>query len=127
MAWKLKYHPTLSIVELIFFGDSTGKDFVEGAAARIRMGHEKQVSRFVINARDVIAPRTQALDVHGVLSDTYPDNHANPDSSIAVVTARDPDAAKLVEFFESSALNRGWRVRVFDNRESAIEWLQGLD
>ena len=123
LAWKLKYHESLSIIELIFFGESSGRDFVDGASARIAMGHEKSVSRFVINARDVVAPGSQAMDIHGILSETYPDNRADPNSIIAVVSARDPDAERLVSFFESSALSRGWRVRVFDDRQSAIDWL----
>ena len=123
LAWKVKYHEALSIVELVFFGESTGKDFVEGASARIQLGHEKQTARFIINARDVLAPGSQAIDVHEILSETYPENHADPDSCIAVISARDPGAARLVSFFESSALNRGWRVKVFDQRQAAVDWL----
>jgi hypothetical protein len=34
-------------------------------------------------------------------------------------------AAPDVQFYEDAARNRGWNVRLFQDRESALEWLKG--
>jgi hypothetical protein len=44
-------------------------------------------------------------------------------SSIAVVTPKSKEGIRFTKFYETVCVNRGWDVKIFDEREDAIEWL----
>jgi hypothetical protein len=44
---------------------------------------------------------------------------------MALIMPKCNKAKEVAEFFITASLNRGWVVRDFKERQSAIEWLQG--
>jgi uncharacterized Fe-S cluster-containing protein len=104
---------------------------VRGRYQRPRDGFEAQ--RFVIDSfaehgcRRILLDLTKAEIKSGVIS-TY--NTANPSPDVATELRKFSFAAVYPEitdddrFFETVAVNRGLRVRAFDNADSAIEWLE---
>ncbi|MDJ0656443.1 MAG: hypothetical protein QNJ40_19945 [Xanthomonadales bacterium] len=126
MGWKLVHHRDLGIIELILRGELTQKDFIDAASARVRAGKETGVNRFIINPLELVATRTQALDVVDIPSQVYERNHANPTSFVALLQAEGEEMRLLTRFYETAALNRGWKIRVFEQREAALTWLNGV-
>ena len=41
----------------------------------------------------------------------------------AIILPHSPQAADNIRFFETVAINRGLNIRLFKNREDALEWL----
>lgn len=41
----------------------------------------------------------------------------------AIVAAQDPEAREMLRFWETTCLNRGLLVQLFEDREQAIDWL----
>ena len=104
---------------------------VTGEYHRPHEGYE--VQRYVINTypdhgcRRVLLDLTQAV-VFGGTMPTY--RTGNPDPEVLQELRKFSFAAVYAEitdderFFENVTTNRGLRVRVFDDLEKAIEWLE---
>ena len=124
MVWKINYVSELQIVELIFSGQVTGPELQHAAAARIDFGQAKGASKYLIDAQEMRAESSLTLDVIDIPAVVYYEKKMDRRSRIAVVSPRDPDSRWISRFYEDASANRGWRVRTFGDRESALDWLQ---
>ena len=61
MIWNVEYNEELGIVELRLDGRLSGAELQESAASRIALGQEHGVTKFLIDARDLIAPRSTTI------------------------------------------------------------------
>lgn len=43
----------------------------------------------------------------------------------AILSSDSPEAARIVDFYQTAAINRGINVAVFTDREKAVAWLTG--
>ena len=48
-------------------------------------------------------------------------------SRVALVYPRSPKAKEAARFYETACINRGWNVRLFPERDDAIEWLTATE
>lgn len=124
MPWNLEYSERLQIVELTINGRVTGNELKEAAAARIALGLELGVGKYIINARHIDAPESTTPAVYEIPTRTYPEKNLPRDSQIAVIAPISREAMWITGFYEDICVNRGWRVRTFLDRDRAIEWLQ---
>jgi len=73
---------------------------------------EQRADHTVVDLFDLVG-RMTGLDTHG---------HAFR-NAVLIGTDPDPEAAELARFFETTAVNRGVFVRVFDDAGPAVTWL----
>ena len=123
MTWAIEYDDDLQIVVLTYSGKTTGEDIKEAAAARIAMGKEKGVNKFLIDAGKVETEASATLSIYEVPEDLYLRQEANRKSRIAVIRPESSVSREMVEFYETACLNLGWLVKVFQDRDNAVEWL----
>ena len=124
MKWKTEYNDELQIVELTYEGNITGKDIKEAAVARIAMGRQKGVTRYLIDTRKVQTDSSATIDIYDVPTRIYPDECVSHTSHIAVIKPELPETSDMVSFYVNACMNRGWLVKTFEDRDSAIKWLQ---
>lgn len=124
MKWSVEYNDDLKIVVLTYFGRVTGSDISEAAAARIDLGKEKGVTKFLIDARKVEADELAGMDIHSIPEKLYTEKQVERTSRIAILAPQTETSKKMVRFFESACVNRGWVVKSFNDQESAVRWLQ---
>ena len=127
MVWSIDYQDDFQIVELRFSGETSGTELKKAAAARIEFGREKAASRFLINAADLVAQRSEILDVLDIPTKLYAEKGMDRSSKIAVVQPADPESQWISEFYENASVMRGWTVDVFADRAAAVAWLQSFD
>lgn len=127
MAWTVEYNEALNIVELKLSGRLSGAELQESAAARIALGEEHGITRFLIDARDLIAPRSTTLSIYEIAAKTYPKSNQRRDTRIAVINPSAPESEWIVQFYEDLCINRGWRVHMSDDRVTALGWLDEQD
>lgn len=127
MPWTVAYSDSLQIVELTLTGRLDGPELQESAAARIALGEEHGVTMFLINARELIAPRSTTLSVYEIPANLYTETNQRRDTRIAVVNPTAPESEWIIQFYEDLCVNRGWRVRMHADRGSALTWLQQRD
>ena len=123
MPWTLEYHDETQIVELQITGRATGEELVEAASARIAFGKEKGVDLYIINVRDMTAPRSTTSAIYNIPAQVYSQKGMSRLSSIALIEPLASESKWAVSFFEDLCINRGWRVETFVDRDSAIQWL----
>jgi hypothetical protein len=59
------------------------------------------------------------------LPELYKDQDLRPPVLIAVLPPTSEAGKGLVDFYETVCLNRGWTVRIFGERQEALDWLLG--
>jgi len=123
MPWNLKFHEDTRIVELQISGRVKGDDLIAAANARIDLGKEKGVDRYIVDARDIDIPRSATLALHDIPARLYDDKGLSRSSAIAVLRPVSERSEWATSFFEDLCFNRGWRVESFDDRDRAIGWL----
>lgn len=124
MTWTVTYIDELEIVELNISGEFTDEDVRAAAPARIAMGKERGVTKFIIDAIDMELTGT-TFSIYDVPARVYPENSMERTTRIAVLTTKASSASReIVQFYENVSVNRGWNVKAFHDRDDAIKWLQ---
>jgi hypothetical protein len=124
MVWQIDLDSDSQIVVLSFAGLVTGPELLEAAAARIEFGKKSGIDKYIIDAAEMIAPQSTMMDVQDIPNTIYEQNGLSRNSLIAVVRPRNPTSAWIAEFYENASILRGWRVRIVDDYEAAVHWLQ---
>lgn len=124
MAWQVEYIDEFNIVELTLVGKLSGPELQEAAAARIALGDEKGVTRFLINAKDLVTSRSATMSLYDIPTRMYSENDSRRNTQIAAVKPTAPESEWMIQFYEDLCVNRGWRVLMASDRESALDWLQ---
>lgn len=124
MPWSLKYIEDLQIVELTISGSVRGDELQEAAAARIALGQEKGINKYIINVTHIDAPESATAEVYDIPTKMYAEKNLSRASQIAVIAPLSSESMWVTSFYEDICVNRGWRVRTFIDRDLAIDWLQ---
>jgi len=122
MAYTLKFNPTLKIVELVFTGRLTAQESREATSEAIALGKKYGDADALVDAMDIELD-VSILDLVDLPDRLYVEEDMSRRIRVAVVSPRPPKKEGNVRFYETSCLNRGWQVRLWPNRDDAIEWL----
>ncbi|MBN1826432.1 MAG: STAS/SEC14 domain-containing protein [Candidatus Eisenbacteria bacterium] len=123
MTWTVECNEELGIIILTYSGVTTGEEIKKAAVARIDLGKKKGVTKFLIDTRTVKTDESATFDIYDVPNKIYPSKGDLHESRIAILEPESSTSTKMVQFFESVCVNRGWMVKIFQDRESAIRWL----
>lgn len=123
MTWNLEYRDDLRIVVLTYSGKVSGAEIKEAAAARIDLGKQKGVTRFLIDTKEVEADESATLSIYEIPAKIYPEKNVERTSHIAILGPESSLSKKMVTFFVTACVNRGWLVSTFQDYQNAIEWL----
>lgn len=126
MAWTVEYSDKFGIVILTYTGRVTGRDIQEAAAARIDLGKQKGVTKFLIDTKCVEADESATFDIYDIPNKLYNEKAVLHESNLAIIKPDSEESMEMVRFFETTCLNRGWTARIFKDRESAISWLEEI-
>jgi hypothetical protein len=124
MVWQVELDEESQVVVLSFDGVVTGPELIEAAEARILLGKETGVDSYIIDAADMVAPKSTIMDVLDIPKQVYQDNNMSRTSLLAVVKPTNPGSVWIAELYENASILRGWRVKSFDDRDAALYWLQ---
>ena len=121
--WTVEYDEELGIVESKLAGKLSGAELQESAASRIALGQKHGITKFLIDARDLIAPKSTTISIYEIAAKIYPKSNQQRDTRIAVIIPSAPGSDWIAQFYEDLCVNRGWRVHMSDDRVSALAWL----
>jgi hypothetical protein len=79
----------------------------------------------ILNDVSEIELEATIMDVFAFPNKQYPEEGADRKTCMALIMPKCNKAKEVAEFFITASLNRGWVVRDFKDRQSAIDWLQG--
>jgi len=122
MSWTVKHNPLLGIIEVTLSGLHTATEQRDSVTKRISVEKETGTTRTLIDASEVeeFPSVSQVIDLPSRL---YPELGANRTSHIAFVLPVSETARESVQFLETACVNRGWNLKTFPDRKSALDWL----
>ena len=121
--WNVTYHEDTQTVVLALSGKVTGAELKAAAVARIDFGRKKGTRLYIIDASDMLAPKSTILDVLEIPTTLYFNKRMDRTSRIAVIEPRDLASRWITTFYENSSVMRGWTVQIFADHDSAASWL----
>lgn len=120
MSWNLHYHPNDRIIELTYSGKVSPQELNDALDATRELADREQTAKVLANCLDMTGGHS-VLDLYSLIS-RY-DWQVIRELQEALVMPHRSFIAKIVRFYETAAVNRALKVRVFDNREAAWDWL----
>jgi hypothetical protein len=126
MPYTLEYNRALNIIELVYTGRYTPQESRESTSKAIALGKEHGDADALVDATEAKL-EVSIFDLFDLPDRQYVAQDMKRKIRIAVIPPRRPEDQEAARFYETACFNRGWQVRLFPDRDDAIEWLKGTD
>jgi hypothetical protein len=123
MPWSVNFNPSLGIIEEVFYGLVTASELTEATSQRISLQKETSITKILNDVSD-IKLEASVIDILNFPDKQYPEENVDRKTRMALILPKCNKARNMAEFFMTASLNRGWTVRPFEERQSALNWLQ---
>ena len=122
MPWTIELIDEYQIIETIYVGGIPGDELQAAALANLEMSREKNTWLFLGDCTK--AESGQSLfDIYQLVA-FFESVNLPHDMKEAIVLPISSEAVSDLQFYETVAQNRGYNVRVFNNRTEAVGWLK---
>ena len=122
MPWSARYNTELSIVETVYAGTLTPGELAEAVHSTLELAR-KHGARLMLGDCTALSGGHSVVDLYFLIDLVVASGLAH-ELREALILPVLPASADNVRFWESTAFNRGLMVKLFDNREHAVDWLQ---
>lgn len=120
MNWQTSYQVETQLIELTYSGSVNQIELALSAQATLKLAQEHGSNRVMTDCTAMHGGHSLA-DLY-FLSDWLITMKAHRLKE-AVIMPTEAACSELARFWETTCINRGLRVRVFDKREAAESWL----
>lgn len=124
MAWTVEVDSESGFIHSVYTGIVRRDDVIAGTAETIRVSFSagKGPHKFLTEWNHV-ASRLSTSEIFFIPNE-WEAAGVSKKSVMALVVPKRGTAWKDALFYENACANRGWMVRVFDNVNDAVEWLE---
>ncbi len=122
MTKDITYAEELDTVIITYSGPVPLTAVQEAIQIAYDMAVEHQCKRFLVDCLKMKPGGGSTLDIYELarMFEQFPDMCSYKD---AILLPPIPESVEDLKFFETTARNRGFNVRVFSDRQAAIDWL----
>ncbi len=121
MSWNLSYDADLKAVCCAYIGHVSAEEFKAGTQETIALAKMRKTYLLLIDDSKLKSAVTTS-EIYN-MPRVYNDLQGNRKSRIAIILPPTGTIRNDVLFYETVCRNHGWKVRAFDNRSEATEWL----
>jgi len=121
MAWKVERDADHGFIHTIYSGIVTKDDITDSLTETLKILSGKGPQKFLSEWIDATSTLT-TTEIYAI-PDEWETSDINRGSVLALVIQNKPQSHQDAKFYENTCVNRGWRVRIFTNRNDAVEWL----
>lgn len=121
MTWRIEFDAEHGIVETLYSGWMSPSELKDAVEATLSVAREHAAMRYLSDCAGLQGGHS-VFDLYGIV-DFLESCGFSRLSKEAVIFPQLEHAAREVEFWETSSKNRGFNVRLFNDRDSAIAWL----
>jgi len=121
MPWRTSVHPDLPIVETCYSGVLSQPELATAISETLALAHARGLNLFLGDCTALVGGHS-VVDLY-FLADALAASGLGHTIKEAVLLPGLPDSAENVRFWETACYNRGFKVKIFLDRESAIKWL----
>lgn len=126
MAWSWRSLESLGIVEAVYQGEVSAAELQESASTAIELEKSQGQRRFLVDCSNIrLSPSTSLADIYNLPAVQYEAEGADREAAIAVFAPAESSEFDAIQFYETACVNRNWNVKLFLDRDEAIEWLTG--
>ncbi len=121
MGWKIKLHRDFNIIETTFDGDMQKEELGNAVTASIQAVLENKSARLLADCTGLTGGHS-LFDLYENAGN-IPVTFMQKEFREAVLMPTSAGARGNVEFWETVTTNLGFKVKIFENRDKALEWL----
>lgn len=122
MSYTIEYLETEGICLITNTGEFTPEDFMKQAQEALEVSRLKRCSKFLVDCTSMII-QSKTTDIYNTAA-FYEEIGAPRENKIALVVPSGTKAEGDLKFYETVCSNRGWQVKMFAERASAMQWLR---
>ncbi len=124
MPSTVKFNPVLGIIETTCSGKLKATELKQIASKAISLGKQFGTKLFLSDVSELIQA-SSIWDIY-TLIDTYEKEGLDRQSRHAVILPKSYEGRQTVHLYEIVCMNHGWLVKLFTDRQSAVDYLMGL-
>jgi hypothetical protein len=121
MPWNVRAVQESSFLEVVFTGAVTPKELQAASKQSLSIAREKGLTRLLSDC-SAFKGGHSVFDLFTLANDLKAESIALVLKQ-AIILPGNQEAADLVRFWETTCANRGILVRIFDDRQRAVDWL----
>ncbi len=126
MQSTVEYNPELGVVMFKYVGRVTVENFKKETIVGLDLAKKNNTNLFLIDDTD-LEDAGSIFDLYD-LPKFYEEIGADRNSKVALILPPPGTAAaEDAHFYETTCQNQGWQVKVFSERQEAINWLLNND
>ena len=121
MPYKIHIHTEREFIEVVYSGPVTPDEVLEVDSKTIKLERKNVPNLYLsdfLNANLTFS----ILDLYNKPS-TWTKRGFNPLNKLAIISTNFGKQWEDLKFFETTSLNQGLNVKIFSNREDALDWL----
>jgi len=122
MAYKVEWDQEKGFIHTVYSGVVTKQALLESLAETLKMIEGKGPQKFLSEWISAF-PKLSTAEIFAIPGE-WESAGVDRKSVLAVVVPKRAKSWEDAKFYENVCRNRGWRVRVFDDRNEAIAWLE---
>jgi hypothetical protein len=122
MPYTIHYLQDEGIVLITNNGELTYEDFVKQAQETLEIGRINKCRLFLADCTSMIS-RVGTMEIFDTPA-VYNNLEAPRTNKVALIISEDKDTNEDIGFYETVCVNRGWPVRVFNDKKAAMKWLR---
>jgi len=121
MAWKVTMNHETGFIETTYSGVATIQDITESTMKCLEFAHSEAPLKFLTD----LANADLDVSIIGLFKqpDFWEALGFKRVNSLAIIQGVKHKEKGELSFFEDVSVNRGWNVKIFTERQDAIEWL----
>lgn len=127
MAWSARYDSKTNIIEVIYSGTLSMDDIKNAIIQRISIQEETGAMSVLADISGIDNVKVHLVDIFSIADTFFENINSDRRTRIALILPRYPKAREDALFYETACLNRGWKVKSFEDREEAIKWLLEME
>ncbi len=121
MPYQVCFNEKDQIVETVYQGLLTSDELMEAAMASLKVAEQHQTTRFLGDCT-TLDPGGSLFDIYDLVQ-FYENIPFARFSKEAILLPQIPQAVEDMQFYELVSQNRGFEVRIFADRQVALDWL----
>ena len=122
MTWDVRYLDDTNIIYIVNKGASTNQDYEEQTIKALELAKEHNTHLFLTDNSEA-TNKAAILEIF-YLPALYDKLGAYKINKLGVIVPNTPYKNEDYKFYETLCKNRGWNVKLFHDKDDAIEWLR---
>lgn len=122
MPWQLSISTSLQIIELSFTGIVSADELSAAARESLNLVNTSKLPRVLTDCTKMASEGHSLFDIYDEVK-TISANISVRDIREAILIPEIPRAVEKTAFWETACFNHGLKVRLFSQRDAAMQWL----